>query len=580
MSHPNPADVISVISKTAEKIRGPWQFGALVVLILLAVALNFFSIVGPAAVVLIVAIALPILVFALMPWKPLAERRPGGLIGLLIILVFLCMAGLSWAAWLMRPPSASALMLRGVIEGLTAQADMPLQLAGRPRVQQSFDIAREPDGFYQSPESFYDLPARLYRRHWLLVPDREPHQLVLVIHQEWGKVDVTTDYSSPEPTARLDTTWKSRSREFVLDLDAHPSLRTERIHLTFVAANVDPEDSVGSLLLKSDSGDLSLPLGQNQSGGTVYSSRQSLPYRFIRMLAPRDLWAQQMQSAPAFDQHGNYSRSVGDFLSQRLQSSDWTKQQAARAVLTDNSTRSCKFVTDHLSPKVLRTASDRGALINSLATAVREIESHVSDGCTDAYLPFALAYYDIRDFPSSAGWFDKVRDKDLVQSDWWYYRGFAYWMVGGRDERAIASLTAFLTRKPSRVAQASTHTVLGYLYLRTGQKTEAARHYRAALNLNPTGAVLADASNNLAFTYGELFPTTPDSLERALGYVDRALAISPDNPSVLDTKGWLLYRLGRCGEAVTLLRRAAAGANVYHAHRDSVQQALTSGRCK
>ncbi|MGD2081993.1 MAG: tetratricopeptide repeat protein [Chromatiales bacterium] len=72
------------------------------------------------------------------------------------------------------------------------------------------------------------------------------------------------------------------------------------------------------------------------------------------------------------------------------------------------------------------------------------------------------------------------------------------------------------------------------------------------------GAILAedpdhaDALNALGYTLAE----RTDRYEEALGYIERALALKPDNGAILDSMGWVLYRLGRPGEALDFLRRA------------------------
>ena len=48
------------------------------------------------------------------------------------------------------------------------------------------------------------------------------------------------------------------------------------------------------------------------------------------------------------------------------------------------------------------------------------------------------------------------------------------------------------------------------------------------------------------------------NFSEALALVDRALEQDADNPAYLETRGYVLYRLGRHQKAVELLRRAAA----------------------
>jgi hypothetical protein len=47
-------------------------------------------------------------------------------------------------------------------------------------------------------------------------------------------------------------------------------------------------------------------------------------------------------------------------------------------------------------------------------------------------------------------------------------------------------------------------------------------------------------------------------LERGMGYIDAALAQAPDDPHILDSKGWGLFRLGRGEQALAYFERAIA----------------------
>ncbi|MEE7561086.1 tetratricopeptide repeat protein, partial [Xanthomonas sp. Kuri4-2] len=44
--------------------------------------------------------------------------------------------------------------------------------------------------------------------------------------------------------------------------------------------------------------------------------------------------------------------------------------------------------------------------------------------------------------------------------------------------------------------------------------------------------------------------------KEALALIDRARTADPDNPAIVDSYGWVLYRLGRTPEALVQLRRA------------------------
>ncbi|MCA8967343.1 MAG: tetratricopeptide repeat protein [Planctomycetes bacterium] len=62
----------------------------------------------------------------------------------------------------------------------------------------------------------------------------------------------------------------------------------------------------------------------------------------------------------------------------------------------------------------------------------------------------------------------------------------------------------------------------------------------------------ADALNALGYTLAD----RTDRYEDALGYIERALALKPEDHYIIDSMGWVLYRLGRLQEAIDYLRRA------------------------
>jgi len=62
----------------------------------------------------------------------------------------------------------------------------------------------------------------------------------------------------------------------------------------------------------------------------------------------------------------------------------------------------------------------------------------------------------------------------------------------------------------------------------------------------------ADALNALGYTLAD----QTDRYDEALGYIQRALALKPEDPAVLDSMGWVQYRLGNLESALTYLRKA------------------------
>ena len=62
----------------------------------------------------------------------------------------------------------------------------------------------------------------------------------------------------------------------------------------------------------------------------------------------------------------------------------------------------------------------------------------------------------------------------------------------------------------------------------------------------------AQVLNALGYTLAD----RTDRYEEALGYITKALNIEPDDAAIMDSMGWVLYRMGQYQEAISHLRRA------------------------
>lgn len=77
------------------------------------------------------------------------------------------------------------------------------------------------------------------------------------------------------------------------------------------------------------------------------------------------------------------------------------------------------------------------------------------------------------------------------------------------------------------------------------------RDLRIILDKDPDNAA---ALNALGYTLADRTPR----YEEALEYITRAMQLDPDDPAIIDSMGWVLYRLGRLEEAIQHLRKALA----------------------
>lgn len=75
------------------------------------------------------------------------------------------------------------------------------------------------------------------------------------------------------------------------------------------------------------------------------------------------------------------------------------------------------------------------------------------------------------------------------------------------------------------------------------------RDLRALISADPKNG---QALNALGYTLAD----RTDRYQEALGYLQQAIALLPDDPAVIDSMGWVLYRLGQPDKALEYLRRA------------------------
>ncbi len=77
--------------------------------------------------------------------------------------------------------------------------------------------------------------------------------------------------------------------------------------------------------------------------------------------------------------------------------------------------------------------------------------------------------------------------------------------------------------------------MLGIIFSMKKQLNLAELHYRKALEINPD---FAPAANNLAY----LLSIQDKNIDEALGYARKAKERLPEEPSVMDTLGWIYYK--------------------------------------
>jgi tetratricopeptide (TPR) repeat protein len=93
--------------------------------------------------------------------------------------------------------------------------------------------------------------------------------------------------------------------------------------------------------------------------------------------------------------------------------------------------------------------------------------------------------------------------------------------------------------------------MIGLLQQQRGNIAKAQEAYTQALAINPR---FAPAANNLAWLYSE----NSGDKEKALQLAQTAKEAAPDDPSISDTLGWILYKRGIYQRALALFEESAA----------------------
>ncbi|MFT5220289.1 MAG: tetratricopeptide (TPR) repeat protein [Planctomycetota bacterium] len=153
----------------------------------------------------------------------------------------------------------------------------------------------------------------------------------------------------------------------------------------------------------------------------------------------------------------------------------------------------------------------------------------------------------------------------------------------GRHDEAIKHLDDMLKGSQSDASLVRIYLAKGGLLRDATQYQRAIEVYNTALGIVPGNVdllyaralvaeklgridilesdikVILDADPNNAHALNALGFTLADQTNRyeeALAYIERAIDIMPEDAAIIDSYGWVNYKLGRMGEAIRLLRKA------------------------
>ena len=134
--------------------------------------------------------------------------------------------------------------------------------------------------------------------------------------------------------------------------------------------------------------------------------------------------------------------------------------------------------------------------------------------------------------------------------DLYMRRGF-YWSELGAMDRAIDDYGLAMKHAPTDSVRSTVMGTIGDLYHQQGDSKKAYKYYRKALKIFDRNVAVL---NNYAYYLCE----QGGDLDKAYEMSVRACELEPSNATYLDTKGWILYRLGRYEEAKPVMLQAVS----------------------
>ncbi len=185
-----------------------------------------------------------------------------------------------------------------------------------------------------------------------------------------------------------------------------------------------------------------------------------------------------------------------------------------------------------------------------LDRALEIYKSHVNDSVPEPKIFNTIL--DIESFkerPDSVEHYTRLAMRRFPDRPEFMLRRGTYYLVNEQYKEAERAFRDALRRIDSDSLRGATLTMIGDAQYQDNRPRTAFRTYDKALQLLPNDAGLL---NNYAYFLSE----EGRDLERALEMAERAIAISKNNSTYLDTYAWILYKLERYSEAKRYMRQA------------------------
>ena len=181
----------------------------------------------------------------------------------------------------------------------------------------------------------------------------------------------------------------------------------------------------------------------------------------------------------------------------------------------------------------------------SLERARQLLSTEQGDSFLLARTQLAQAYLDNNQIEQLESWLDEGRQVRPDQAVVLYLTQAELYSEANVKDRIVGLLSSALSEHPNNFRLLYARA----LYRDSGNTQDIVTDLKAALALEPDNA---SALNALGYTYAD----ANIELDAALELIGRALAIRTDDAAILDSMGWVHYRLGNLPQALSWLERA------------------------
>jgi tetratricopeptide (TPR) repeat protein len=527
------------------------------------------------------------------------------------------------------------LIIEGTIRDLPEQPKRPVQIGDPPMVIHRIAAFRGDVNFYSSEKP--SIESDSVDLGWVIVSPGGPQLLQLVFQKQYYMLSPKSLSEAltinPGQDALKSRVIEGYPRKMAsLNLDGHKSLLGQQIQIVYKPDPMDPIRNIGMLYVADGEHFFPIPWVEDSALDRARINKQRTESSFGSDVA----WA-QTSSDHLIGENGEIQPEVARRVRQYLESDDLTKQLFAQSTLVENGPRSFSLIRQIL-PDKSGEARNRGLLVHNLVNVVERIERNGTHAPSDLNEILGDALYSTGDSSLAALYFGRVPEsqqlpaiiilhRSLVMLEAKHFdeaeQGFKKYLetasTPGEKSMALSNLGATLSRKgdPKQAREYFKESIslnpnnitaqinLGRTERSLGNLPAAASAFERAAQLNPKDAtakidiatvlqaqgdlessarILEEviqnnqdprALNNLAYVYA----LRGEKLDKALSYADQAIKLGDESPQALDTKGWVLYKMGNLAQGLDFLRQAQAKAPadpVIRGHFEEAQKMIAT----